>query len=233
MGPKPKRLPKELKLMFCGVASLFKIAVALVTAIWELACEIGKTDDEAVAAIHQLSQQKDKQTFRKMAEVALGVATTAVIAVRHSFAGLLVAYDQSLGLRKLIELAVGERNLGNISPDITPKRFMLAGTGVRNVKCRVEPCLAGESYEQAVARLKSHVPSFGNTGDLAGFLHDHPDEVEKWTWVAAVSEDSRWTGSGGGVYVPDVFVGGAYRYFYLVCFHYPQDSSGGVLVLCE
>lgn len=33
--------------------------------------------------------------------------------------GLPTTYDQSLGLRKLIERAVGDRNLGNINSNIT------------------------------------------------------------------------------------------------------------------
>ncbi|MDP3244487.1 MAG: hypothetical protein Q8M83_02390 [bacterium] len=142
-------------------------------------------------------------------------------------------YDQSLGLRKLIEMAVGPDNINNINPDITQKRFPLKGTDVRSVKLRVEPFLNGETSEQIVKRLAGTVPGFGNTGDLAGFLHDHPEEVEKWGWVVALSEDSRWTNPDGLVCVPYASVHGVRRYFYLVYFRYRFHSGFGVLVLCE
>ncbi len=147
--------------------------------------------------------------------------------------GLQVTYDQSLGLRKLIELAVGPANLGNINSDITSARFKLAGTGVRKMSFRVEPYLSGETSEQAAARLTAAGFTLGNTGDLAGFLHDHPTEVEKWWWVFAISEDSRWARSGGVVYVPYAGVDGARRCFRLVVFRNPLCSRNGVLVACE
>lgn len=147
--------------------------------------------------------------------------------------GLQVVYDQSLGLRKLIERAVGPANLGNINPDITQERFPLKGTGVRKMNFRVEPYLQGETSEQAAARLTSAGFTLGNTGDLAGFLHDHPDEVAKWWWVFAISEDSRWADSGGIVYVPCADVFGAHRHFGLSDFRNPRDSDRGILVACE
>lgn len=148
--------------------------------------------------------------------------------------GLPVTYDQSVGLKKLIELAVGSGNLGNINPDITPERFLLWGTGIRKVKARVEPYLDGETSEQAAKRLTAKGCVLGNTGDLAGFLHDHPEEVEKWNWVLAISEDSRWARPGVGyVVVPDVCVGGASRLFSLRDFRHQLNSVYGVLVLGE
>ena len=151
--------------------------------------------------------------------------------------GLPVIYDQSVGLMALVRSAVGEANLGNIDSDITPERFLLKGTGVRNIKVRVEPHLDGETSEQAAKRLTARGCVFGNTGDLAGFLHDHPEEVEKWGWVLAISEDSRWAHPGVGyVGVPCVDVRGADRYFVLVGFRSRLSSDFvplGVLVLCE
>lgn len=150
-----------------------------------------------------------------------------------SAVGFPVTYDQSLGLRKLIEMAVGPANIGNINSDITPERFKLAGTGVRKMNFRVEPHLGGETSEQAAARLTAAGFTLGNTGDLAGFLHDYPTEVEKWWWVFAISADSRWASSGGVVCVPYASVDGARRFFFLFGFRYPLDSSSGVLVACE
>lgn len=105
---KPKRLPKELKMMFGGGASLFKIAVALMTAIWELARELGKTDDEAVAAIHRLSKPEGKLMLKKMAEAVFGSATATAVVVRRSFADLLAACQQK-----------------SVSPDFTEARWPL------------------------------------------------------------------------------------------------------------
>lgn len=145
-----------------------------------------------------------------------------------------ISYDQSIGLVPLIERAVGERNLCNINRDITQDRFPLKGTGVRKVLCRVEPYINGETSERAAKRLKAAGHILGNTGDLAGYLHDHPEEVEKWSgWVLAISEDSRWAYSDGYVYAPYAYVSGACRRFYLDYFHNQLDSRCGVLVISE
>ena len=145
-----------------------------------------------------------------------------------------VSYDQSLGLVALIKRAVGERNLGNINSNITPERFKLAGTGVRRVLCRVEPYLDNETSEQAAVRLTAAGHILGNTGDLAGFLHDHLEQVAKWPgWVLAISQDSRWTYPDGRVYVPYANVDGAYRSFNLYGFRGQLNSDYGVLVVSE
>jgi len=162
----------------------------------------------------------------------LATRLKALFAALSAF-GLPVDYDQSLGLRKLIERAVGPANLGNINSDITAERFKLAGNDVRKMNFRVEPYLNGETSEQAAARLTGAGFTLGNTGDLAGFLHDHPEEVEKWWWVHAISEDSRWAFSDGVVYVPYARVNGAGRGFSLRGFRNPLDSGYGVLVACE
>lgn len=146
---------------------------------------------------------------------------------------LVTTYDQSLGLRALIERAVGEGNLGNINPDITPQRFPLAGEGVRQVNLRVEPYRDNETSEQAAARLTAAGHTIADTGDLAGFLHDHPEEVERWGWVLAISEGSRWAYSDGRVCVPDAGVDGAYRRFDLRGFRSRLYSGFGVLVFSE
>lgn len=146
--------------------------------------------------------------------------------------GFPTTYDQSVGLRKLIELAVGEYNLANINSNITQDRFPLNGTDVREVNLRVEAYLNGETSEEAAERLVPAGHSLANTGDLAGFLHDHPDEVAKWNWVEAISEDSRWTYPGGSVMVPFACVGGACRCFNLFNFRRQHDCSNGVLVRC-
>lgn len=147
--------------------------------------------------------------------------------------GFQVTYDQSFGLHKLIELAVGSANIENINSYITPERFKLAGIGVRKMNFWVEPYLNGETSEQAVVRLTTAGFTLGNTGDLAGFLHDHPKEVEQWWCVHAISEDSRWAYSGDVVCVPYVRADSARRRFELVDFRNQLDSFDGVLVACE
>lgn len=146
---------------------------------------------------------------------------------------LVISYDQSLGLIPLIHRAVGSGNIRNVNPDITPERFPLAGTGTRKVNGRVEAYLDGETPEQAAKRLTDAGHILGSTGDLAGFLHDHPDEVEKWNWVDAIAEDSRWTDPDGDVCVPCAYVDGADRGFGLIGFRARRHSVNGILVLCE
>lgn len=148
--------------------------------------------------------------------------------------GLPTTYDCSLGLRALIELAVGDPNLVNINPDITQERFPLRGTGIVKVNCRVEPFLSGETGEQAARRLTAAGHILADTGDLAGFLYHHPNEVEKFPWVVALAETARWTRPGSKVYVPCASVNGAYRNFNLGYFRRQFTSPGcGVLVRCE
>jgi len=147
--------------------------------------------------------------------------------------GLLTTYDSSVGLRKLMELAVGDRNLGNINLDIIQKRFPLR-EGIQKVNLEVVPRLNDESYEQTAERLKAAGHNnFPNTGDLAGYLREHPDEVEKWVWVAAVSEDSRWTNSNGDVYVPYARVHDANRRLGLVHFRESRGLERGILVFSK
>jgi broad specificity phosphatase PhoE len=146
------------------------------------------------------------------------------------FASLLVTYDQSLGLMNLIQRALGPDNIGNYTSDITPERFPLKGTDVRTVQARVEPFLDGETGEQAAKRLVAAGHTLANTGDLAGYLASYPKEVEKWKWVFALSEDSRWAFPYGGVGVPCAFVRGAFRDFRLDYFRRGFYSVDGVLV---
>ncbi|KKS53981.1 MAG: hypothetical protein UV20_C0043G0003 [Candidatus Magasanikbacteria bacterium GW2011_GWA2_42_32] len=150
---------------------------------------------------------------------------------RFFSSGLLpTSYDQSIGLVALIERAAGPSNLKNINRDITQERFKLAGSCVRTVNLRVEPYLNFETSEQAALRLVAAGRTLANTGDLAGFLHDHPEEVEKWKWVLVISEDSRWARSDVPIYVPFASVRGEARFFLLHRFRYHLFSTGGVLV---
>ncbi|MFA7654455.1 MAG: hypothetical protein WCX97_05500 [Candidatus Magasanikbacteria bacterium] len=148
-------------------------------------------------------------------------------------AGLPVTYNCDLGLVELIKLAVGKNNLNNINSDITQERFPLRGTGIIKANCRVEPVSASETKEQAAARLVAAGHILADTGDLAGFQQDHPDEMEKWGWVYVLAETARWAGPGGGVLVPGAGVSGANRNFYLDYFRDQFNSGNGVLVRCE
>jgi len=156
------------------------------------------------------------------------------LAIRIAQMWRVVSYDQSAGLLPLIKLALGTKNAGNINPDITKERFPLRGNGVRLVNCRVEAYLDGETSEQAAERLVAAGHILGDTGDLAGFLHDHPKQVAKLPgWVLAISQDSRWADSDGCVCVPIACVFGGGRDFDLDGFRRQLDSDYGVLVLGE
>lgn len=150
--------------------------------------------------------------------------------------GLLTVYDQSLGLAELIKRAVGPvvNYRSYINPDITQERFPLKGTHVRHVKLRVERFAGkGETGQQAVERLTSAGYTLAGTGDLAGFLHNYPNEVGKWSIVTALSEDSRWMRSADTC-VPFVRVslmGG--RLFSLTDFSKVSYSDEGILVICD
>lgn len=173
----------------------------------------------------------DIQWFADNWQIVRGLRTGTIKLAKP--ASLPTIYDQSLGLRELIERAVGKRNLRNINADITKERFPLSGTVTRTVNLRVEPFLANETGEQAAKRLIAAGHILANTGDLAGFQHDHPKEVEKWNWVFAISEDSRWTNSDDSVLVPYGCVDGAHRSFVLGSFRIHFYSCFGVLVRCE
>ncbi|MEK7189659.1 MAG: hypothetical protein AAB666_01625 [Patescibacteria group bacterium] len=142
-------------------------------------------------------------------------------------------YDQSRGLRKLIELAVGPDNRGNINVDITQERFSLAGTCIRTVNLRVVPFLSNiETGEYAADRLTAAGRILADTGDLAGFQHDHPKEVEKYGRVIALAKNARMV-SDGLVYVPFASVSGAFRNFGLNHFRGQRNFGCGILVRCE
>lgn len=145
--------------------------------------------------------------------------------------GFPTTYDQSLGLMALIKAAVGHDQ--GILEDIPKECFPLKGTCVvRTVNLRVEPYLNGETSEQAATRLVAAGLILANIWDLAGFLHDHPDEVEKRKdWVLAISEDSRCGYPDGRVSVPCAFVDGVRRNFDLHSFFCELSSGNGVLVV--
>lgn len=147
----------------------------------------------------------------------------------------LITYDQAIGLAKLIKRAVGKNNPHYVDGDITEGRFPLRGTDVRTVHVRVEPLLLGETGELAAERLVASGHTLANIGDLAGFLHDHPEEMERWGWVVALSKDSRWTNPHGTVRMPQARVddSGRSRYFGLNFFSNEFSPGYGVLVLCE
>ena len=144
--------------------------------------------------------------------------------------GFSTTFDQALGLPKLIQLAVGKKNLSNINLDITSERFKLVGTGVRTVVLELAPFLYGETGKQAAKRLVSEGYTLENTGELAGFLRQYPAEVEKYCAVVALGEDSRWTFPSGNVFMPYALVDGVNRHFSLYWFGGGFNSDYRVLV---
>ncbi len=117
--------------------------------------------------------------------------------------GFPTIYHQLFGLRRLMEktLSYHNQDIRKINYDITDDRFKLPGAGVRMVRLRVEPYLKKETSEQAAKRLVSAGYGLATPGDLAAFLYDHPQEWDKWSWILAVSEESRWTYCGSAYVV--------------------------------
>lgn len=97
--------------------------------------------------------------------------------------GFPVSYDQGLGLVPLIERGVGTANLGNINRDITQERYKLAGTGVRQVKAKVEP------YTSTARR-----PSRPTSASMA----PSPASATPATWPASsTTTRTRWRSGAG------------------------------------
>lgn len=131
-----------------------------------------------------------------------------------------VTFNQDLGLMKLIESALGEGNYSNCSPHVTAEHFRLAGTGIRTINVEPVAFLDGETGEEAVKRLAKKGDYSENSGELAAFLENHPDEVVKYNCVAVLGELSQWVTRKeyGHVFTPYVKVEGAYRCFRLNLF---------------
>lgn len=145
----------------------------------------------------------------------------------------MITYDQSLGLMDLIRRAVGPDNDRNINGDITQERFPLKGTDIRTVWARVERFIGEETCEQVSERLIDTGHTLANTGDLAYFFGHYPWAVEKWNWVVAPSEDSRWVHSDGHIWAPCARACGVERYFSLGDIRKDFHVGSGILVLDE
>lgn len=150
--------------------------------------------------------------------------------------GFTISYDQSLGLQKLIERAVGRTNFRNINPSIVSERFPLEGNGTRKLKVKVAPYLMGENVDEATDRLVEDGYTFANVGDLAEFTHIHHAEVERWQWVHVIGEKVWWQGQNNDgtsvscASVPCVSVAGHHRYFNLEAAHNRLTTKHGILV---
>lgn len=144
----------------------------------------------------------------------------------------LVTYNQSLGLRRLIELAVGQENLGNINRFITPERFKLAGNGLRIVNLRIEPILKDESCDCAAQRLIDAEHTLATVGDLAGLMMTHPRAMTKWEWVFAVDDDSRWVDDTHHPHVVYASVHGTVREFKMFSASHQFTCSRSGVIVC-
>lgn len=193
--------------------------------------DIGRVVVEAVYAVGGNDEDAER-VFGDILQRQIGRLVMGKLPLAKP-SGLPTTYDQSLGLVELIKRAVGPNNLVNIHSDITQEWFPLHGNGIRSVNLRVEPFLDGETGEQAAKRLTAAGHVLSDTGDLAGFLHDHPKEVVKFTWVVALAKSARWARPDGVVRVPHADVHGSCRDFNLDCFRDSLNSSCGVLVRCE
>jgi hypothetical protein len=217
----PKKKPDELKMMDSVAGVHQSIVNALVTAV--------RKRGGSFVDFHRLTTPEGAHDIEDIAKLI-------VSAKKH--VGFTITYDQSIGLVELIRRAFGSGNVNNFNSDITQERFPLKGKDILTVNVRVEPFLNGETGEQAAKRLVAAGHTLANSGDLAGFLASHPKEVEKWAWVFALSEDSRWTSSRGivrdpFVRVPCACVHGSDRSFGLGYFCHELRSDSGILVLRE
>ncbi len=193
--------------------------------------DIGRVFVEAVYAAGG-SDEDAERIFGKALQRQIGQLVMGKLPLEKP-KGLLTTYNQSLGLTELIRLAVGPNNMGNINLNITQARFPLQGAGIRTVHLRVEPFRNNETGEEAADRLTAAGHILADTGDLAGFMHDHPQEVAKFTWVVALAKSARWTYPDGLVRVPCAYVIGSYRDVRLDIFRLRFGSARGVLVRCE
>lgn len=160
------------------------------------------------------------------------LADEPVVADGHKteeYAGFFTVVNSPLGLRGLIEEAVGLSNHKNINSDITSERFKL-GQDVREVNLEIVRFKNGERGLECIKRLAAEGYTLENTGELAAFLKQHPKEVEKYSWVFALGEDSQWKDSIDRVYVPFTVVYGVERYFYHFWIGNQFYSDDGVLV---
>lgn len=146
--------------------------------------------------------------------------------------GFHVVYSQFAGIERLARQAVGEWHMSNLHRYITDDHFPL-GWSIRDVSLMVKPYLNEEANDEAASRLMAEGFTLGDIGDLAGFLRDHPTEVEKWRWVTAINKNSLWKESDDIAYMPFVSVGGYCRLFLLRNFNIPVPVDCGVLVVCK
>ena len=139
--------------------------------------------------------------------------------------------DNTSGLANMLRTAMGEpSNLCNINPNITPEGFKLSRSGVWEICLELAPYLDWETQEKAAERLISLGYTLENTGELTAFLTDKPDEVEKYSMVSALGEDSRWMDLDGYVHTPYASVERKVRCFRLYRFDRHLFSNCRVLV---
>lgn len=189
--------------------------------------EIWKRIVEAI----QVLGGSDEDMRRVLTEKGLAEKIAAVIMASKAVGnGLVTVVNYATGLTQMIRNAVGPDNLRNINSNITPERFKMTGEGVRNARFEVQRFRDGETPEGCAKRLVTEGFTLENTAELAAFLEQHPEEVEKFAWVFALGEASRWADSGGSVGVPCADVRGAHRHFGLRWFHDRYGSRNGVLV---
>src|SRR3990167_9233074 len=134
-------------------------------------------------------------------------------------------------MKNTLNKIIKESQLNYVNTAITSANFPDAIK--HNKILKIVPFQDYEIPEQAVVRLKKEGYALASVLDLAAMLQDNPKEIAKWFWVLTISEDSRWTDSDGGVYVPGAYVDGAYRDFDLSDFRHQLLSGCGVLVLGE
>jgi hypothetical protein len=144
-----------------------------------------------------------------------------------------IEYNQSFGLVRLILRALTEGsvlNLSRMDERITQDRFPPQGMrSKRTARCKVVAIGNGRPIEQELQHLTTE-QSFANAGDLAIFMHNHPEEMGKWDFV--LTAHTLWTDESGVTWIPGGFVEEENRGFMLFKTSQSiQNGRNGLLVL--
>ncbi|TSC84854.1 MAG: hypothetical protein G01um101413_238 [Parcubacteria group bacterium Gr01-1014_13] len=121
--------------------------------------------------------------------------------------------DSTCSLRELARKAVGEENLYNISLDIPFETFNCAGGNSGIMLPRLAPCLCWKGIEKFARDLVAEGYILGNIGELVQFARHYPEEIEKYSAVFALDEDSRWLNTDNDICVAYARVRGSRRCF--------------------
>lgn len=140
--------------------------------------------------------------------------------------------NNAVDLRTQVRQALGDNNFFNISPTIPLERLKCAkfDTIATDMYPRLARYLPGETSKNAAERLVAQGYVLGDLGELAQFLAQYPEEVEKFSAVFALDVGSRWLNSEDEWCVAFAGVEGAARWLRHFRFDRPLDKNDCVIV---